>query len=724
MLALDVWIAISGWATATGTAIAWYLLWFRKLNHSALPSRAHSDHAKKTFYQFKAKHLQTTLNACPDAVFITNDQGIITYANPNSELIFGYSPDELLANNVSMLMPEHIAQYHHQYLIDFHLTGKTGTLGRRREIQCRKKNGHVFPAELSLGASQENGRYVFIGIITDISERKAVESKHRKSEQLREILTNSAEGIMLLFTPGGVCRLANKAAIESLNQAESNIIGHHINEFLDQHIAQERLRCIKLATDSRESFCTQDVRDQRTFENTYTPIIDETNQVSEVAIHAVDITERLNYESSLKSARKVAEDANQSKTLFITKISHELKNPLHSVLGFAHVIEESIQSTDTNSLKLNDLKGATQAIIQSGSHILNLINDLLDISSAELNALPVKLAPLNTQSLIESTVDMMQPIAHASDIHLQIQANSEFPTVIADQQRTKQVLTNLISNAIKYNRPGGMVSVHSYHSNQRQLSIAVKDNGIGIPSKEQNALFSIFSRASNGLQNSGRGLGLHLCKQLVEHMRGSIHFQSTENIGSQFWFKLPLANVDTWKATPIRPVPADPKIKPLATDSQATKQIAPQGGTPPALFKHPSIANTPAPLKLLVIEDNPSNLRLMQKITARVTGYRFYQAETLSAETRLLEQLQPDVVILDLNLPDGNGQTLIDAATAIPRLAVLSAFIAHDQLQFPTDNVDLVLTKPVNIRQLTEQLERWQQELRSAPQAAPSADAQ
>ncbi|MFC3152483.1 PAS domain S-box protein [Litoribrevibacter euphylliae] len=701
MLAPEVGIAISGWAAACGIAIAWYTLWFRNLNHGALPRTQTSEHAKQTFYQFKAKHLQTTLSACPDAIFITNEQGIITYANPSSELIFGFSTDELLGNNVSMLMPEHIAQYHHQYLIDFHLTGQTGTIGRRREIQCCKKDGQVFPAELSLGASKENNHYVFIGIITDISERKAVESKHRKSEQLREILTNSAEGIMLLFTPQGICRLANKAAIESIQRSETDIIGHHISDFLNSDTAQERLRCIKLATECRESFNTQDVRDQRTFENTYTPIIDDNDQVSEVAIHALDITERLKYEASLKSAKKMAEDASKSKTLFITKVSHELKNPLHSILGFAHIIEDSIQSNG-GSPQVDELKEATQTIIQSGSHILNLINDLLDISSAELDALPIKLSSLDTQSLIGSTVEMMKPIARASDIHLQIQVNSEFPIIIADQQRTKQVLTNLISNAIKYNRPGGVVSVHSYLSKHEQLSIAVKDNGIGIPPEDQKAIFNIFSRASNGLQSHGNGLGLHLCKQLVEQMRGSIHFQSSENNGSQFWFKLPLASLARQKLTSTQ----------SASPSQLIEEHEP---------KARQAIESNSTLRLLVVEDNPSNLKLMKKITARMADYQYYQAETYSAGKHLLEQLSPDVLILDLNLPDGDGLALLDVATSVPRIVVLSAFIEHDQLRLSKDKVDLILNKPVNIRQLTDQLSRWHHEIRSEKQTKHSA---
>ena len=701
-LGLDSLITSSGWIVATLLAIVWYLRSFSQINsRGSVTSDSDStkgklSQAQHAFYKFKAQHFETTLDACPDAVFITNDQGIITYVNPISEGLFGFTPEEMLGNNVTILMPDHIARFHHQYLLDFHLTGKTGTIGRRREIICKHKDGSTFPAELSLGASKEANKYIFIGIITDISERKEAESKHKKAEQLRDILTNSAEGIMVLFTPEGICKLANTAAIKSIDKPESEIIGKHLTDILREDVAKQRLRCLELARESKESFTTHDERNGKTFENTYTPILDDNGNVQEIAIHAVNITERLRYEASLKQAKKTAEEANDSKTLFISKVSHELKNPLNSILGFAHIIQDELNSNETLKNSAPDIeehKEAIDTIISSGSHILNLINDLLDISSAELDSLPVELTEVKASDLVHDVVKMMQPIAKSANVSLSIQHEAEHDTIIADHQRLKQVITNLVSNAIKYNQQEGQVIIHCYPSaDPKKLTISINDNGIGIPKEDQVNLFKVFNRASNGRKISGNGLGLHLCKQLIEHMKGSIHFHSQENQGSQFWVELPLNRP---KREQNIPTPIFSRQKPSIPSAEISEKSQP--------------AQSSA-FKLLIVEDNPSNLKLIRKITSRIDGIELFQAETCAAGEKMLEKLSPDALILDLNLPDGEGHLLLNKARSVNHIVVLSAFLEESNVNFYDHNIELVLNKPVNVRQLSDQLRNWQKE--------------
>jgi PAS domain S-box-containing protein len=682
---MDIVLTISGWVAAVIMAVMWYFLYFRALG----PEVIDSNEAKHAFYRFKAQHFETTFSACPDAIFITNDQGIITYVNNVSESIFGYSTQELLGNNVDLLMPSHIAKFHHQYLLDFHLTGKTGTIGRRREIICKRSDGSEFPAELSLGATKEGNKYVFIGIITDISERKAIEAKHRKSEQLRTVLTNSTEGIMLLFTPDGVCKLANKAAINSIGKPEEQIIGANITEFLDSESAKRRLHHITETASTQRSLSVRDHRNDQVFENNYTPIFDEKGNVSEVAIHAINITERLRYEATLEKAKQQAEEANESKTLFISKVSHELKNPLNSILGFAHIIQDELQTKPSKIVEhseLNEHKDAIDTIIKSGSHILDLINDLLDISSAELDALPINIQEVDACATIDEVAQMMQPIAHSKHITIERTPCSGNYTVKADPQRLKQVITNLISNAIKYNQESGHVTVSCQASPEHNIIISVSDTGIGIPKTEQDNVFKVFNRASNGKSTTGNGLGLHLCKQLIEQMDGRIHFESIENKGSRFWLELPLSRL-----TPMND---------LSEQSASNANLY-------SKTKFTQISNNQE-MTLLVIEDNPSNLRLLEKVTRKIEGYHFYQAENLKRGRQLLHELTPDVLILDLNLPDGKGVDMLEELTNIPHVIVLSAFTTEEQYpELYNKGASLVLKKPMNIRQVTEALEEW-----------------
>lgn len=705
---MELLITTSGWGVAALISVCWYLNFIRSLSaaepKSLAPSNA-SD-ARSSFYQFRANHFETTLSACPDAVIITNDQGQITYANTTSQGMFGHSQAELLNNNVTLLMPDHIAKFHHQYLLDFHLTGKTGTIGRRREIVCKRKNGSTFPAELSLGATKEEGRYVFIGIITDISDRKRAERRHRRAEQLRQVLTNSSDSIMLLFTPDGICRLANPSALASLGKPEDQVIGQHMLQIISDEVAHQRLNCIEQVVTTKDAFTTHDERDNRVFENTYTPIINEEGLVTDIAIHAHNITERYHQQQALESAKDNAEKANESKTLFISKVCHELKNPLHSILGFAHIIrEESEQEKpDQTTSTQPEMDDAISTIINSGSHILSLINDLLDLSASDLNALPVKLSEVNLSDLLKETLMMMMPIARASEININTRIQTDDFTIISDEQRLKQVISNLVSNAIKYNHQGGMINLTLSAKDTNTLVLSIKDNGIGIPEAEQAYLFEPFKRASNSSSIQGSGLGLHLCKQLIEQMGGSIHFKSEYNQGSHFWIELPkhsesrpdrstLDQTNTTTSDTIR----------SASSKEPSTDVEP----PPSVTSNSDNNNA----TLITIEDNPNHQRLLKKVADRVSGFHLHQAESLKTARALIKKYTPDVVILDLNLPDGQGKDLLDEFKSIPYVIVLSAFISHDRIDLSDNRTELILSKPLNIKQLTDKLLEIKQQL-------------
>ncbi|HEX8464434.1 MAG TPA: ATP-binding protein, partial [Abditibacterium sp.] len=333
------------------------------------------------------------------------------------------------------------------------------------------------------------------------------------------------------------------------------------------------------------------------------------------------------FAEALRAAKEEAERANGAKSEFLSRMSHELRTPLNAILGFGQVLEMADLPPKRQE--------AVTHILKAGRHLLGLINEVLDIARVEAGHLELSIEPVPVSEVVAECCALVRPLATERGIRLQENLSELCGShVMADQQRLKQVLLNLLGNAIKYNREAGHVEICCRTTAQGQISIAVCDSGPGIAAHDIAKLFNPFERLSAAhTEVEGTGLGLVLAQRLVEVMGGTLRVESQLGFGSTFAIELPMADdpqhlLDN-TTTAAQPVPA-------------AEQTSPQRRNP-----------------VLVIEDNLSNLRLMEVILERRPQVDLLAAMQGSVGLDLARQHEPDIILLDLNLPDMSGKDVL-----------------------------------------------------------------
>jgi CheY-like chemotaxis protein/nitrogen-specific signal transduction histidine kinase len=335
-----------------------------------------------------------------------------------------------------------------------------------------------------------------------------------------------------------------------------------------------------------------------------------------VAVH-VDISE-------IRQAKEEADLANRAKSDFLSAMSHDLRTPLNSILGFSQVLR-----SDPEAPLNQDQEDSVEHIAKAGKHLLGLINEILDLTRIESGTISLSSEAVDPRDVIGECLDLVRPLAEDRDIVVKAEFDENLRAVKADYSRLKDVLLNLLSNAVKYNREQGTVSVSCRPAAGRMLRLAVADSGPGIPETRLPELFLPFSRlgAESG-EIEGTGIGLTIVKRLVEMMHGKIGVESTVGEGSVFWIELPLA-------------PQAPLEAAEAVVGSAAKTAA--------------LAASTAIHKVLYVEDNPANLQLMRKLMARRPDCTLIEAASGEAGLDLAASERPDIVIMDINLPGIDG---------------------------------------------------------------------
>jgi two-component system sensor histidine kinase/response regulator len=380
-----------------------------------------------------------------------------------------------------------------------------------------------------------------------------------------------------------------------------------------------------------------------------------------------DISERKKTQSELTLAKEEADRANRAKSEFLSRMSHELRTPLNAILGFGQLLER---------YKLDEKqKSCLDHIKKAGRHLLDLINEVLDISRIEADRLKLSLEPVSVTDALREGLDLVRPLAAEHGITLvgPIGANAD-SHVLADRQRLKQVLLNLLTNGVKYTPTGGEVCV-SYETNDSGIRIKISDTGIGIPREKMSRVFTPFDRL--GAEQSGiegNGLGLALCQRLVRAMQGTIGVESVPQRGSTFWVHLSAA---------------DSPLKILAQKQNVTVDKA------PSLFTE---ART-----VLYIEDNFSNLMLVEELLKGEQNVELLTAMQGRIGLDLARKHAPDLILLDLHLPDLPGWDVLnqlqanDATRHIP-VVVVSADATRQQIdRLTAGGARGYLTKPINV---------------------------
>lgn len=393
-----------------------------------------------------------------------------------------------------------------------------------------------------------------------------------------------------------------------------------------------------------------------------------------------EITDRKRVEIELIATREEAERANRAKSEFLSRMSHELRTPMNAVLGFAQIMEHDETLPEDHVDNVGE-------IIRAGNHLLELINEVLDLATVESGNINLSIESVELDSLIMECLSMVRPMADVRGITIERKLCAA-TVVRADRLRLKQALVNLMSNGIKYNRVGGRLTVDEVSADDgKWVRIRVADTGRGLRPEQIEKAFEPFERLE--LKNSdvqGTGIGLPITRRLMEMMGGSVGADSLPGRGSTFWLELMRGSL------------------PARLSEESSSDLA--------LLDHPESAVGTGERTVIYIEDNPSNIRLMAQVMARRSHIRLLTAHTADQGIELCLSRQPDLILLDINLPGMDGYQVLRILQtearlkSVPTIALSASALPRDIDRGRDAGFADYITKPVQVDYFLSVLDR------------------
>ncbi|MCA1908245.1 MAG: response regulator [Magnetospirillum sp.] len=489
---------------------------------------------------------------------------------------------------------------------------------------------------------------------TEIRERQGQE---RLARMLRNALEHS--GTMMLITDSnGTIEYANPSFYKATGYTPDDIVGQKPSLLRHRELSPPASTLWPTILDGQTwtgMFCNRCKDGSALWVSaTISPVVDALGVATHYVAVEEDATSRRVGEEELMQAKQAAEAANLAKSEFLSSMSHELRTPMNAILGFAQLLA----SAEDGELGERQ-RFYADSILKSGNHLISLVNDILDIARIEAGRLSLSFEPVSLERILAEIKPMIAPMAERRKVTLADEISGKSPPILeADFIRLKQVLINLISNAVKYNRSGGSVRLTFSHGDTGPVRVSVSDTGIGISEKRKAEVFLPFSRlGAEASSVEGTGIGLTISKMLVESMGGQIGFFSQENLGTTFWLEIP-RSAQQGQVAAIR-------------ESQGEESTS-------CLCQ----------MTLLYIEDNPSNVELMQEIIDQDPHCRCHLLVAGNAEEGLAmaREHRPGLVIMDINLPGMNGIEAVAHMKADPDLRsipviALSADVMPDTIR-------------------------------------------
>jgi PAS domain S-box-containing protein len=617
-------------------------------------------------------------DAATDAIVSADIDGRVRSWSKGAERMFGWRAEEVIGEPLTVIIPERLRAMHQEGLARVRETGHSKLAGSAVELVALRRDGTEFPVELSIGMWGSDQGLRFSGVIRDITERRRVEQALREREATLGAVLAASPDIIVLLGPDG--------HLSPPNPAVRDVLGYDLEHY-------ERLDRLSLVHPDDRARTTQALGSLLQggpplelkyrvahadghwviLETHAQTMTDAQGRPSGAVAISRDVTDRIDLQQALVRAKEEAEQANQAKSEYLSRMSHELRTPLNAIIGFAQLLEMDGLPDDQHE--------SLGHILSAARHLLALINEVLDIAAIEAGRLPLSLEPVEVADVVAEAISLIRPLADQHAILLAAPGQHCAEHVQGDRQRLKQILLNLLSNAVKYNREGGSVRLACERAPDGRLRIEVIDSGPGIPPESQDRLFVPFERLESEQRGvEGTGLGLALSKRLAEAMGGTLGVASAIGQGSTFWVELPLAQ------------------KPAELDQP------PQQLQPPQAQDQPVEAG-PA-LTVLYIEDNLPNLQLVEHVLSRRRSVKLISAMRPQLGLDLASEHHPDLILLDLQLPDMSGQEVLGRLRANPETAdvpvvVLSADVRPRLIgQLLDQGARAFLTKPLDVKEL------------------------
>jgi PAS domain S-box-containing protein len=598
------------------------------------------------------QRFEKLLEAAPDGVMEVDSTGRIVLVNAGCERLFGYSRGELLAMRVEQLIPAAMRKRHVEHRGSYSHNPTSRSMGQSLRLRALRSDNSEFPVQISISPLMIDGELHTVAVVRDVSE----------AEAMAEALRDSAEQTRQLFELSPVaCCVYDEATMQFLDVNVQAIAtyGYSREEFLSMTVRD--LRC----PDASIEFETEDGLRWHRRKNGETIEVEAQRHAMQYQGRAAqlvvlrDITERRRFEETLEEARTRAESASRAKSEFLASMSHELRSPLHTIIGFSELLAEGLEGP------LNEKQQRFIHHIQKDSqHLLTLINDILDLSKIEAGRLEYHIEVIGLATLIEETVASVLPQAESKGLTIQTRV-SQGIEAWADRVRVHQLLLNLLSNAIKFTPAGGRILVEATEEG-RNVAIRVTDTGLGVPVEQLESIFDVFYQVSETTRGvrEGTGLGLAICRRLVEQMGGRIWVESTVGTGSKFTFTLPAVGGMAGKPSRERPV-------------------------------------------LLALEDDEAARELMREYL-EVEDFDIVFVESIRETLVKALEVRPDLVLLDLMLPGESGLEALRSLKGLREtrdipVAVVSVVADETALKL---GAAAYLTKPVAREKLVAMVRR------------------
>ncbi len=629
------------------------------------------------------RRIRAMMDTAIDGIISIDSQGKIIGINQATEQLLGWPSSELIGQHVNVLLPKLDHTASNIDLKRYLTTGTTNLIGKAHEVEATHQNGTAVAVRLAIGHVMLSENDFFVAFISDIRPRLLMEKALRENEEkFRSLITN---------IPGIAYRCKNTPEwpMMYISNAVQSITGYHAADFLMPN--PKRSFSDLFHPDDKERIFAS-IPEQGAFSLEYriinrdgevrwvmeqgTHATDESTQEAWLDGFIMDITERKQMEQALVNAKESAEQAAAARASFMANMSHEIRTPMNAIIGFSDILLES-------DLQQEQQRHLT-TINNAAKSLLHLLNDILDSAKLDKGKLELEIRDFSLVQEIDEVVSTLWLQARNKGIALNLNLDPKLnASYLGSPERIRQVLTNLVNNAIKFTHQGS-VTLTVKPTKDNQVSFAIEDTGIGMTESQLQHVFDAFTQADSSMSRrfGGTGLGTTISKQLVELMGGEISATSTLDKGSLFYFTLPLAASATADA------------KPLAAPSDAVKL---------------------PPLTILIVDDIQQNIELLSVLLSREGHTVITARDGQQALIRMASDDAIDLVIMDIQMPVMDGLTAATKRRAIeqqqnlarlPIIAFTASVLEADKKAAESAGMDGFANKPVDKNALFNEISR------------------